>query len=189
VHLDFGAAAFQGAPRYLDIALRCGDDTDFSSFGERVALTTVPISLHALGAPWAGLTGVPADLADGDNDTTYSAGAGLTLDGTTFAIDSAALAGQFWQTGGNAGTSITTLGTTDGMELTLIVNSTPALRLLPTTDFPTLVGGSGENLAGPAALGSVIGGGGPAAHAARAGAERRSTARTHCRHQRRRRPR
>jgi hypothetical protein len=35
---------------------------------------------------WSKLTGVPADLADGDADTTYSAGSGLTLGGTTFSI-------------------------------------------------------------------------------------------------------
>ncbi len=37
--------------------------------------------------PWTTLTGVPAGFADGvDADTTYSAGAGLTLTGTTFAV-------------------------------------------------------------------------------------------------------
>jgi hypothetical protein len=37
---------------------------------------------------WADITGIPADLADGtDNDTTYTAGLGLTLTGTVFAAD------------------------------------------------------------------------------------------------------
>lgn len=36
---------------------------------------------------WGTLPGIPAGFADGvDNDTTYSAGAGLTLTGTTFAV-------------------------------------------------------------------------------------------------------
>jgi hypothetical protein len=35
---------------------------------------------------WSTLTNVPAELADGDDDTTYSAGAGLGLSGTEFAI-------------------------------------------------------------------------------------------------------
>lgn len=33
------------------------------------------------------LTGVPSGLADGDNDTTYSAGTGLSASGTTFNLD------------------------------------------------------------------------------------------------------
>ncbi len=36
---------------------------------------------------WSSLTGVPADIADDDQDTTYSAGTGLTLTGTTFSLD------------------------------------------------------------------------------------------------------
>jgi hypothetical protein len=37
--------------------------------------------------PWGDLSGVPAGLGDGDDDTTYAAGTGLTLTGTTFAAD------------------------------------------------------------------------------------------------------
>jgi hypothetical protein len=36
---------------------------------------------------WSGLTGIPAGFADGvDNDTTYSAGSGILLTGTTFSL-------------------------------------------------------------------------------------------------------
>lgn len=38
---------------------------------------------------WANITGIPASLLDGDQDTTYSAGTGLTLNGTTFSFNSA----------------------------------------------------------------------------------------------------
>lgn len=40
--------------------------------------------------PWAELSDVPADLADGDDDTTYTAGDGLQLAGTAFSVDEAA---------------------------------------------------------------------------------------------------
>jgi len=41
----------------------------------------------ASSVPWSGITDIPAGLADGtDNDTTYSAGVGLNLVGTTFSI-------------------------------------------------------------------------------------------------------
>ncbi|MBT3222052.1 MAG: hypothetical protein HN348_23510, partial [Proteobacteria bacterium] len=36
---------------------------------------------------WDDLTDIPADLADGDNDTTYTAGTGLDLTGTEFVLD------------------------------------------------------------------------------------------------------
>lgn len=37
---------------------------------------------------WGALTGVPAGIADGDNDTTYTAGAGMKLTTTSFSVDS-----------------------------------------------------------------------------------------------------
>ncbi|OQD43953.1 hypothetical protein BUL40_04935 [Croceivirga radicis] len=40
---------------------------------------------------WTALTGVPTDLLDGDADTQYTAGAGLTLTGTEFAVDATTL--------------------------------------------------------------------------------------------------
>ena len=36
---------------------------------------------------WDDLTGIPSDIADGDDDTTYDAGDGLTLTNGTFALD------------------------------------------------------------------------------------------------------
>lgn len=58
--------------------------------GDAATLGGLPAEAFAAldhGHPWSELTGVPAGLADGDDDTTYSAGAGLTLSGTTFAVD------------------------------------------------------------------------------------------------------
>jgi hypothetical protein len=43
--------------------------------------------LSVTGAPWAGLTSVPAGFADGiDNDTLYTAGSGLVLTNTQFSL-------------------------------------------------------------------------------------------------------
>ncbi|MGD1994731.1 MAG: hypothetical protein PVI59_16180, partial [Anaerolineae bacterium] len=88
--LDFGAGAFEGDARWLGITVACPGDSGHADLG-RQALTAAPYALYALGAPWSGLTDVPADLADGDDDTTYSAGEGLTLTGTTFSADTAYL--------------------------------------------------------------------------------------------------
>lgn len=36
---------------------------------------------------WSGLTDIPADIADGDNDTLYGPGVGLDLNGSNFALE------------------------------------------------------------------------------------------------------
>ena len=48
---------------------------------------------------WTKLKGVPSEIADGDADTTYAAGDGLSLTGTTFSVD-------FTSTAGDNGTSL-----------------------------------------------------------------------------------
>ncbi len=90
VDLNFGsiAAIWTGADRYLEIRVRPGASTGaFTTLTPRVPIRPTPYSFYAFQAPWSGLSGVPAGFADGvDNDTTYSAGAGLSLEGTTFRV-------------------------------------------------------------------------------------------------------
>jgi hypothetical protein len=87
VALDFGPAAFTGQARYLEVAVRVGDSTGaYTTLSPRQALTATPYALHALSAPWTGLSGVPTSLADGDDDTTYTAGAGLRLSSDEFSV-------------------------------------------------------------------------------------------------------
>ena len=82
--LDFGAAAFQGQARYLEVAASCPAGSAYVTLA-RQELTGSPYALYALAVPWTGLKGVPGGFADGvDNDTTYTAGAGLVLEGTEF---------------------------------------------------------------------------------------------------------
>ena len=89
VQLDYGTGRFQGDARWLDISVRCpaGGGT-YTPLTPRQPLTPSPYALFTTAAPWTGLSGVPAGFADGiDNDTTYSAGTGLTLSGTTFSAN------------------------------------------------------------------------------------------------------
>jgi len=87
--LDFGAGAFQGEARWLEVAVRCpAGSGDFEVLAPRQALTAAPQALFAKRAPWSGLIGLPAGFADGvDNDTLYTAGGGLTLSGEQFSVD------------------------------------------------------------------------------------------------------
>ena len=86
VALDFGSGVFNGEGRWLGIQVQCPGDAGFADLGSQ-ALTAAPYALHALQAPWAGIADMPPGFADGvDDDTTYSAGFGLDLDGQTFAV-------------------------------------------------------------------------------------------------------
>jgi hypothetical protein len=89
VKLSFGGGVFTGDERWLEIFVRPGASTGpYITLTPRQALTATPYAVYALGAPWSGLTGLPAGFADWvDNDTTYTAGAGLILVGTTFSAD------------------------------------------------------------------------------------------------------
>lgn len=105
VTLDFGANAFAGDGRFLEIAVRCpAGSGDYATLAPRRELTAVPYALYsqaastsdsaatADSAPWSGLTGVPAGFADGvDDGTAYTAGTGLLLAGTEFSADTSFL--------------------------------------------------------------------------------------------------
>ncbi|RIV67460.1 hypothetical protein D2U88_18130, partial [Flagellimonas aequoris] len=85
---------------------------------------------------WSTLTGKPAGFADDiDDDTTYSAGTGLTLTGTTFAVDNTTIAPDWSTLTGkpagfaddvdddttySAGTGLTLTGTTFAVDNTTI---------------------------------------------------------------------
>jgi N-acetylneuraminic acid mutarotase len=85
--LNFGGNAFPGAPRWLEIGVRCpAGGGSYVTLSPRQPLNPTPYASFAHSASWSGLTGVPADLSDGDDDTTYTAGMGLTLAGTEFSV-------------------------------------------------------------------------------------------------------
>ena len=180
---EFGAGPFAGEARWLAVMVQCPGDPGLVSLG-RQALTAAPYAHYAGSAPWAGLAGVPAGLDDGDDDTTYTPGAGLELVGTQFGLlagyqlpqgcTDGALAqasggswvcgggGAYWSLIGNSGTTPGThfLGTTDSAPLELRVSGTHALRLEPTGGSPNLIGGYGGNSVTAGVAGASIGGGG-----------------------------
>jgi hypothetical protein len=90
VGLDFGAAAFEGSARWLELAVRPGASTGaYTTLAPRQELTASPNALFASAAPWSGLLDVPAGFADGTDDdsggdiTSVAAGTGLTGGATT----------------------------------------------------------------------------------------------------------
>ncbi len=87
---EFGSNAFKGSARWLEVALRCpAGSGSYTTLTPRQALTAAPYARYAVNAPWSGLSGIPADLADGDADTTYTNGTGITLSGGVFSLGTA----------------------------------------------------------------------------------------------------
>jgi len=97
--IDFSSVVFTNEARWLEISVRPGTNTGaFTPLNPRQPLTPAPYALFAPsaqsaatattadGVPWSGITGKPAGLDDGDNDTIYTAGAGLNLTGAQFSV-------------------------------------------------------------------------------------------------------
>lgn len=97
-----------------------------------------------------------------DNDTTYSAGTGLSLSGTTFSLNSTYVSDNYWAQGGNAGTNPATefVGTTDNTALEFKVNANRAMRIEPGSPVPSILGGYLSNEIGAGVIGAFVGGGG-----------------------------
>jgi pectin methylesterase-like acyl-CoA thioesterase len=72
VLLDFGAGAFSGEARYLEIRVRLSGEGGFTILDPRQALTATPYAIYSQAAPWDGLIGVPDGFADGVDDDTLA---------------------------------------------------------------------------------------------------------------------
>ena len=81
----------------------------------RQKLGDIPYAVYSGSTRWGGLLDVPAGFADNvDNDTTYTAGPGLLLIGTTFAPDTTFLQKRVAQACA-AGSSIRAISSTGGI--------------------------------------------------------------------------
>jgi hypothetical protein len=163
VQLDFGANAFNGNPRWVEISVRPG--TNAGAYAPLTPLQPVTATPYAIRALNVGANGLAAGayanavtLSNPGNSFTGN-GAGLTnVSATTLGgLDAAG----FWQLGGNGATTPGThfLGTTDNLALEFKVNNARGLRLEPTAGAPNLIGGSAANTVGAGARGATIAGG------------------------------
>lgn len=177
--LDFGAAAFSGADRWLQIDARTTIGS-FTTLTPRQKVTPTPYAMRAGSVQTNGLPGgvygnavTFNNPANSINGTHTGNGAGLiSLNAsqlTSGTVPDARLAAnvartnQVWLLGGNAGTAAGTqfLGTTDDEPLELKVNGQRGLRIEPNTNgAPNIIGGSANNVADAGVVGAFIGGGG-----------------------------
>jgi hypothetical protein len=180
--IDFGATAFDGADRYLQIEAR-------TTIGPFVTLTP---RQRITAAPYALLAGnLSGSLTSGSlmgtygNALTFSNaanvfvgnGAGLTslnASQLTGALPASVLSNA-WKINGNAGTTagMNFLGTTDNQPLELKANGQRTLRLEPISatnispgfsqifsNVPNVIGGASGNVVDAGVFGSFVGGGG-----------------------------
>jgi hypothetical protein len=77
--VDFGAGAFTGDARWMEVYVQCTGDGGLVALSPRVELTPTPHAVYSSTAPWIGIADVPPGFADSvDNDTL---GALSCLDG------------------------------------------------------------------------------------------------------------
>jgi hypothetical protein len=145
--LDFGAGAFTGADRWLEISARTNGSGGFTTLNPRQPLTPTPYAL------WA------SSLSSNANQTFAGTVSFSPASGPPFAVGSALkvvnlnadlLDGfdstAFWKLSGNAATTAGThfVGTTDSQDLWLKVNNQVGWRLLRSgrsSSEPNLAGG------------------------------------------------
>jgi hypothetical protein len=135
--LDFGAGAFDGDKRWLEIGVRPGASTGaFTTLGQRQELTPTPNAINsttsqtattAASVPWSGVSGVPAGFADGVDDigdgdiTGVAAGLGLSGGGTagdvTLGLDTGVTDARYVVKSGDTMTGTLTLTPGSGVAL------------------------------------------------------------------------
>jgi hypothetical protein len=189
VTLDFGANAFDGTARWVELGARAyGGGGDFTPFSPRLPLLASPYALYA---PQAGVAaGVGANgvttssLQDGAvsaakigvgqvvksfnglfDNVTLSAGANIALTplgSSTIQISSSGASSTAWGlTGNTLAATGNFLGTLNNLPLEIKVNNTRAFRLEPNAaGAPNVIGGSPYNQVATGAVGAMIGGGG-----------------------------
>jgi|GEM_PF-1480342 len=178
VSLDFGAAAFDGADRWLEIRARTTIGA-YTTLTPRQPLSPTPYALRALTVNSGGLSGgtyanaVTFDNAANSFSGSYAgtfSGDGANVSGVDAQTVGGVAADRFWQLGGNAGTTPGTdfLGTTDNQPFEIKVNGLRAMRFEDNGDSngpksdgaPNVIGGSPVNFVAAGVVGATIAGGG-----------------------------
>ncbi len=175
VTIDFGAGPWNGQSNWLQIAVETNAaGATFTNLSPRQPLTPVPYAITAgnvsgtIGsASLAGAYGSAVSLNNANNALTGSfTGNGANVTNVNAATLGGLTAPNFWQTGGNAGTTpgVNFIGTTDNQPLEFKVNNQQALRLEAATNFIdqsiNVIAGYSGNFVAAGTVGATIGGGG-----------------------------
>ena len=172
VSLQFESSIFNGGgERWLEIAVRTnGSVADFVPLSPLQQITAAPYAIVAANLsgtlPSQNLEGTyfnPVNFNNAANNFSGNfAGWGGSLDGVNAVSLGGVAASDFWQLGGNAGTSPGTdfIGTSDDKALEFKVNGVRALRLEPNIfGQANVILGPTNNQISPFVFGSTISGG------------------------------
>jgi hypothetical protein len=143
VTLDFGASAFPGFDRWLEIAVRTNGSGPFTTLSPRQELTPTPYAITAENLLSGGLFGNPVTFNNPNNSFSGNGGGLTNVNATTLGGFGYCALPCYWNLGGNSGTTPGTqfLGTADNQPLTLKVNNSVALRIDPAAFGPNMVAG------------------------------------------------
>jgi hypothetical protein len=173
--LDFGPGLFTGTNLWLEIDVKTNGGSSYTVLSPFQAVTPTPYAIFASTAgnvsgtlSAAALAGTYSNAVTLDNPNNNFSGNGAGLTNVNASTLSGLGAANFWQTGGNGGTTpgVNFVGTTDNQALELHVNSRRGLRLEPTADNANVTGainvinGSPANIVAAGVQGGTIGGGG-----------------------------
>jgi Chaperone of endosialidase len=166
VTLDFGTN-FPGAARWLEIAVRTNATATYTTLAARQPITPAPYAITAGSLVGNGLAaGVYSSAVTFNNPANSFVGDGTGLANVNAATFGGLTSSNFWQVGGNTGTSGGFIGTIDNQPFDLRVNNVRAMRYrLNTgtsgyTNAPNVIGGSSVNTVSSGVVGATIGGGG-----------------------------
>jgi hypothetical protein len=146
VALDFGDV-FGGGDRYLEV------EVDGQVLTPRQRVSPSPVALRSLN----------------DQDTTYAAGSGLVLSGTSFALDLGVTDARYFTIGGQAISDPATefIGSTNDSAFEIRTRGSRHLRIEPSAPLSdgepvtaNIIAGSRANFVGNDARGATIAGGG-----------------------------
>lgn len=107
LEVDFGGAVLAAPQAWIELAVRASGEVGFDVQSPRQRITGVPLALFAEQAgevAWAGISGLPAGLADGEDDDGLGALACADGQGPVFNGDSGA-----WQCGEAAADGLSVL--------------------------------------------------------------------------------
>lgn len=190
VTLDFGAGAFDGGTRWLEIGVRTHAPAAFAVLAPRQELTPTPYALFAANATSASQVAPgavsAAGIADGaitaaklasgqvvtslnglTDAVTLTAGANITVAPEGHGLRISASPGTVvtnagWGISGNSGTTDANfIGTLDGRPFEVRVNNSRAMRLEPGGgEAPNVIAGFSGNAISTGVSGATIAGGG-----------------------------
>jgi hypothetical protein len=163
VTLDFGAGAFTGPSRWLEIGARTSGGGLFVALNPRQSLSAAPYAIMAGGVSGvvsnSALPAAPVFSGAVTAGSFVGSGAGVSN------VNAAALNGlpssAFWQLNGNDVGPSNFIGSANNQAVDIKVNGKRALRLQPTaSDAPNIIGGSPNNFVRSDVVGATISGGG-----------------------------